>query len=103
MSEALALAFNAVLTPLGWFTTILDKAGALGTFVALFFAGVVMRLIVRPLVGDAVQEQASSLRDEVRSGSIRGRERSQRSNFRSAKSSSDSSSRRSTGALTRNK
>lgn len=53
--------FSLIVSVLLWWLNIVvqffTSAGALGIFVAVFFIGVVLRLLVRPFIGGAWQDR----------------------------------------------
>ncbi len=59
-SDALSIALYPLLWAFGFVAEILSYAGALPLFFAVFAAGVVSRLIIRPLVGDKHESRSQS-------------------------------------------
>lgn len=51
MADLIGIVLQPILVPLGWFSQILTGADALGIFLGIFAAGVVVRLFVRPILG----------------------------------------------------
>lgn len=51
MGQLLLVIMQVILAPLGWFVDILTASGAYGIFLALFAAGVVVRLFIKPILG----------------------------------------------------
>lgn len=68
---SLAEAFSACLKVISWalnlFGRIMYQANATGVYVAFFFIYTVMRLFIRPLVGEAHREVHNELRKNARS------------------------------------
>ena len=60
--EALALALRPFVWALARVSEILFSAGALPVYFAMFAASVVIRLFVRPIVGEAQNELKSEVR-----------------------------------------
>lgn len=51
MANLILVLMQVVLAPLGWFVDMLTASGAYGIFLALFAAGVVVRLFIKPILG----------------------------------------------------
>lgn len=58
IGDALTVALSPFLWAFGFVAEILSRAGALPLFFAVFAAGVVSRLIIRPLVGDGHESRS---------------------------------------------
>lgn len=63
-------AIGFILTPISWafsaMARILSSAGALTIYIAMFFIGVVLRLVVRPFIGEAHKDISSATRQNAR-------------------------------------
>ena len=63
-------AIDLIMTPITWsfsvMARILSEAGALPAYIALFFVGVVLRLFVRPFIGEARKDVSKATRKNAR-------------------------------------
>lgn len=63
-------AIGFVLTPLTWgfsvMARLLQQSGAIVIYIPLFFIGVVLRLIVRPFIGEAHKDISNATRKNAR-------------------------------------
>lgn len=56
MTEALQMALFTIMQPLAWITQMFYHANALPIYIALFLVYTVLRLIVRPIIGEGISE-----------------------------------------------
>lgn len=69
MDQLLAFALLPITWAFTTFARLLSESGFLPVFLAVFFVGTVLRLIVRPLVGDSAKgSRASKPKDNVMEG-----------------------------------
>lgn len=63
-------AISLIMAPITWAFSvmfrILGVAGALPAYFALFFVGVVLRLVVRPFIGEARKDVSKATRKNAR-------------------------------------
>ncbi len=62
MTEALQMALSTIMQPLTWITQIFYQASALPIYFALFLVYTVLRLIVRPIIGEGISEGRKEIR-----------------------------------------
>lgn len=62
MSEVFSIILAPLLEGLRWFQQLFGIAGALPIYIAMFFIGVVLRLIVRPFIGSAWRDEMREIR-----------------------------------------
>lgn len=62
ITDAFAIVLKAVMEPLSWFVSMLYSANALVVYVAFFFISVLIRLFIKPIVGEAHREVAAELK-----------------------------------------
>lgn len=62
MGEVFSIILAPLLEGLRWFQQLFGTAGALPIYIAMFFIGVVLRLIVRPFIGAAWRDEMREIR-----------------------------------------
>lgn len=66
MNDAFGIVLDALLTPLAWFTEMLYQSGSLAIYLCMFLIGAVLRLFVRPILGEAHKDMSNEIQKTAR-------------------------------------